>query len=150
MSDLRDLYQDVVLDHGRNPRNFRTMDQATAKVVGHNPLCGDKLVLYLKLEGDVVTDVSFEGAGCAISMASASLLSETTVGKTRAEIEETFAHFHEMLTGGVEHTVDTGALGKLAVFQGVCEYPTRVKCASLSWHTMKAALQGGEESITTE
>ena len=150
MSDLRELYQEVVLDHGKSPRNFHAMEDATARVVGYNPLCGDKLVLYLKLDDDVVKEISFEGAGCAISMASASLLTETMVGKTKAEVEKIFGEFHGMLTGSPDQAVDTNSLGKLAVFSGVCEFPARVKCASLSWHTLKAALDNEADTVTTE
>lgn len=151
MSDLRDLYQEVILDHGRNPRNFQAMKDASARVEGYNPLCGDKLTLYLKIEDDVVKDISFEGAGCAISMASASLLSETLVGKTTEEAEQVFQKFHEMLTGEPGGPLDQSVLGKLAVFSGVCEFPTRVKCATLAWHTFSAGLRSGDEStVTTE
>lgn len=150
MSDLRDLYQEVILDHGRNPRNFRAMEEPHRKLEGYNPLCGDRLTLYLKIEDDRVTDISFEGAGCAISMASASLLSETLVGKTTAEAEAVFQSFHGMLTGERGDAYDQETLGKLAVFAGVCEFPTRVKCATLAWHTLSGALRGDGETVTTE
>jgi len=150
MSDLRDLYQEVVLEHGKNPRNLRPMEDATAELQGYNPLCGDKILLYVRTEGDLVKDISFEGAGCAISMASASLLSETMVGKTKAEVDVVFESFHSMLTGSPDQPIDSEKLGKLAVFGGVCEYPMRVKCASLSWHTLKAILNDREDVVTTE
>ncbi len=150
MSDLRELYQEVVLDHGKSPRNFHAMDDATTQLEGYNPICGDRITLYVKVEDDVVTDISFVGAGCAISMASASLLSELLVGKSKAEVEELFEGFHAMLTGRPGDVVDTEKLGKLAVFAGVCEFPARVKCASLSWHTLKAALEEKSGTITTE
>ncbi len=150
MSDLRDLYQDVILDHGRKPRNFHAMEDASRQLEGFNPLCGDRLTLYLKIEDDRVTDISFEGAGCAISMASASLLSETLVGKTTAEAEVVFQSFHEMLTGERGQPFDEKVLGKLAVFAGVCEFPTRVKCATLAWHTLNGALKGDHGKVTTE
>ena len=150
MSDLRDLYQDVILDHGRKPRNFHAMEDASRQLEGFNPLCGDRLTLYLKIEGDRVTDISFEGAGCAISMASASLLSEILVGKTTAEVEVVFQSFHEMLTGERGEPFDEKILGKLAVFAGVCEFPTRVKCATLAWHTINGALKGDHGKVTTE
>ena len=150
MSDLRDLYQEVILDHGRRPRNFRAMEDASSQLEGFNPLCGDRLTLYLKIEDDRVTDISFEGAGCAISMASASLLSETLVGKTTAEAEVVFQSFHEMLTGERGQPFDEKVLGKLAVFAGVCEFPTRVKCATLAWHTLNGALKGDHGKVTTE
>jgi nitrogen fixation NifU-like protein len=150
MSDLRDLYQEVILDHGRSPRNFHAMAGATRRLEGYNPLCGDRLTLYLKLEGDRVTDISFEGAGCAISMASASLLSETLVGKTTAEAAAVFERFHDMVTGERGQPFDEKLLGKLAVFAGVCEFPTRVKCATLAWHTLSGALKGDHDTVTTE
>ena len=148
--ELNDLYQELILDHKRHPRNFRDMPDATRSVDGHNPLCGDQLRLYVKLEGDRIEDISFLGAGCAISMASASMLTEYLKGKTIDEAESLFGDMHDLLTD--EHsTVDVGALGKLGVLQGVRDYPTRVKCATLSWHTLKAALDSeNPESVTTE
>ena len=126
------------------------MENASSRLEGYNPLCGDRLTLYLKVEDDQVTDISFEGAGCAISMASASLLSETLVGKTTAEAEEVFQNFHEMLTGERGQPFNEKVLGKLAVFAGVCEFPTRVKCATLAWHTLSSALKGDGDTVTTE
>jgi nitrogen fixation NifU-like protein len=150
MSDLRDLYQEVILDHSRSPRNFKVLDGATHQADGYNPLCGDKVTFFLKCDGDIVKEVSFQGAGCAISTASASLLTEYLVGKTRQEVQEIFDRFHEMVTGDTEKPLDQETLGKLAVFQGVCEYPARVKCATLAWHTIKAALENRGEPASTE
>ena len=150
MSELRDLYQEVVLDHGKNPRNLRRMDDATHQSVGFNPLCGDKLTLFLRYEDDVVRDASFQGTGCAISTASASLLTEAVKGKRRDEVDELFARFIEMLTGEKDAEVDTQAVGKLAVFSGVRDFPVRVKCATLSWRTLEAALSETKDEVTTE
>jgi nitrogen fixation NifU-like protein len=138
--DLRDLYQDVIVDHNRSPRNFRKLADATRTQEGFNPLCGDKLMLYLKLDGDRIRDVSFEGSGCAISVASASLMSQTIKGKTIQEAEQLFSQMHALLIGD-GHTLDLESLGSLAALSGVSEYPSRVKCASLCWHTLKAALK---------
>ncbi len=148
MSDLRDLYQELVLDHGRKPRNFRVMDDATTRAVGFNPLCGDKLTLFLRYANDVVQDASFQGSGCAISTASASLLTESVRGKSRREVEKLLALVSAMLTG--DGATDPAALGKLAVFGGVKDFPIRVKCATLSWRTLEAALDGVGDEITTE
>lgn len=138
MGTMNELYQNVILDHNRSPRNFRRMDDATGHAEGRNPLCGDHLEVWLKLDEDgTIADVSFEGAGCAISKASASLMTQAVKGKSRDEALQLFEGFHGLVTGRSE---DAKALGKLAVFSGVAEYPVRVKCASLSWHTMKAAL----------
>ncbi len=147
--DLRDLYQEVIFDHNRNPRNFRVMENADREVEGFNPLCGDRLTLYLKLEGDVIVDASFQGSGCAISTASVSLMTEIVKGKTEAEAEELFKKFHEMTTGKDED-VNLEAIGKLAVLAGVREYPARVKCATLAWHTLDAAIKNEAKSISTE
>jgi len=140
--DLRELYQDIILDHGRHPRNFHGMPQATNFAHGHNPLCGDKVTVYLKLEGDRIADVSFEGRGCAISTASASLMTEAVKGRTRAEALATFERVHRLLTDD-SAPVDE-QLGKLAALSGVREFPARVKCASLCWHTLASALQTNE------
>ncbi len=149
MSDLRDLYQEVILDHSKRPRNFHAMPAPDRKAEGYNPLCGDRETVYLDLEGDVLKDVSFQGAGCAISTASASMMTESVKGKTRAEADALFTRFHDLITGKGEP--ETGPeLGKLAVFSGVREYPVRVKCATLPWHTLKAALQGEAEPVSTE
>ncbi len=147
--ELRDLYQEVIFDHNRNPRNFRVMENADREVEGFNPLCGDRLTLFLKLDGDEITDVSFQGSGCAISTASVSLMTEIIKGKTEAEADALFKKFHEMTTGKDE-SIDLEAIGKLAVLAGVREYPARVKCATLAWHTLDAALKNQEKSISTE
>ncbi len=147
--DLRDLYQEVIFDHNRNPRNFRVIDNADRKVEGFNPLCGDRLTLYLKMTGDVIDDASFQGSGCAISTASVSLMTEIIKGKTEAEAESLFKAFHEMTTGKTED-IQLEAIGKLAVLAGVREYPARVKCATLAWHTLDAALKNQAQSISTE
>jgi len=149
MTDLQDLYQELILDHGRRPRNFRPLDGATRSAEGYNPLCGDKVKIYVRMDGDIVKDISFEGAGCAISTASASIMTETLKGKTRAEAEELFQTFHDLVTGR-QAQLDGPELGKLAVFSGVSEFPIRVKCATLSWHTLRAALNGAGELISTE
>ena len=149
MTDLQDLYQELILDHGRRPRNFRPLDGATRSAEGYNPLCGDKVKIYVKMDGDTLKDLSFEGAGCAISTASASIMTEALKGKTRAEAEELFQTFHDLVTGR-QVQLDAPELGKLAVFSGVSEFPIRVKCATLSWHTLRAALNGEGEVISTE
>lgn len=150
MSDLRDLYQEVVLDHNRRPRNFRKIEPASRRANGYNPLCGDKVTVYLKVENGMVTDVAFEGAGCAISTASASMMTESLKGKSEAHADQLFKNFHHLITGSGEGEVDPEILGKLAVFSGVCDYPARVKCATLAWHTMQAALKDDEETVSTE
>ncbi|MGR9043906.1 MAG: Fe-S cluster assembly sulfur transfer protein SufU [Gammaproteobacteria bacterium] len=147
--DLRDLYQEVIFDHNRNPRNFRVIEAADRKVEGFNPLCGDRLTLYLKMDGDMIADASFQGSGCAISTASVSLMTEIVKGKTEAEAEALFKTFHEMTTGK-DKQVNLEAVGKLAVLAGVREYPARVKCATLAWHTLDAALKNEAESVSTE
>jgi nitrogen fixation protein NifU and related proteins len=150
MTDLRELYQEVILDHSKRPRNFGELPEANRRVDGQNPLCGDKTTIFLKVEGGVVEDAHFVGAGCSISMASASMMTEAVKGKTVAEAEELFRHFHALITGE-ERDDDAPDLGKLSVFSGVCEYPVRVKCAALAWHTFKAALAGeGGERVTAE
>jgi nitrogen fixation NifU-like protein len=148
MSDLRELYQEVILDHHKKPRNFRKQENAR-HVEGFNPLCGDKVTVYVKLEGDVIRDVSFEGSGCAISTASASMMTDSLKGKTRVEAEELFKRFHDVVTG--KSADDEEKLGKLTVFSGVREFPVRVKCATLPWHTFHAALEGEEDkTVSTE
>jgi len=143
MADLKGLYQEVILDHNKRPRNFRVIDEATAHADGYNPLCGDRVTLYLRMDGDKIGDVAFKGSGCAISTASASILTETLKGKTRTQAEELFDRFHNLVTG--RGAGDPATLGKLAVFSGVSEFPTRVKCATLVWHTLKSALAGDSE-----
>jgi nitrogen fixation protein NifU and related proteins len=147
--DLRELYQEVILDHGKRPRNLREIQGASGRAEGYNPLCGDRATVYVQLEGDVVKDVSFVGRGCSISTASASMMTEAVKGKTLAEAEALFERFHDLVTG---EGPKGGApdLGKLAVFSGVAEFPVRVKCASLPWHTLKAALQDEDAPVTTE
>jgi len=147
--DLRDLYQEVIFDHNRNPRNFRVMENADRQVEGFNPLCGDRLTLFLKMDGDEIIDASFQGSGCAISTASVSLMTEIVKGKTEAEAKALFKQFHDMTTGK-EENINMEAIGKLAVLAGVREYPARVKCATLAWHTLDAALKNEEKSISTE
>ena len=149
MPDLRELYQEVILDHYKRPRNFQKLDGANRHAEGHNPLCGDQITVYLHMDGDVIREISFQGAGCAISQSAASLMTTTLKGKTKAEAEELFKKFHEMVTGD-GGTADPMELGKLAVFCGVSEFPVRVKCASLPWHTMRAALEGKDEAVSTE
>lgn len=149
MTDVSELYQEVILDHNRAPRNFRPMPGASREAEGYNPLCGDQLKIWVKLEGDRIADVSFQGSGCAISKASASLMTTVVKGKTRGEAARIFASFHRMVTGEGGSADDLPA--KLAVFAGVREFPSRVKCASLSWHALKAALEAqGESHITTD
>ena len=149
MSELNDLYQEVILDHNKNPRNFRELETATQTADGNNPLCGDALRVYVEMEDDKVKDVAFKGSGCAISKASASMMTQTVKGKTRAEAEVLFDEFHRMVTGELDADADENNLGRLKIFAGVLEFPARVKCASLSWHTLHAAL-GGEEAVSTE
>jgi len=151
MSDeLRDLYQEMILDHSRKPRNFRALEKANHKAEGYNPLCGDRLTIYLEVEGDTVKDVSFEGSGCAISKASASMMTAAVKGKKISEIEAIFQSFHQMLSRGAGTDFDASSLGKLAVFSGVTEFPARVKCATLAWHTLRSGLENKHEPAATE
>jgi nitrogen fixation NifU-like protein len=147
MSDLRDLYQEVILDHTKRPRNFRKLAAANRSAKGHNPLCGDRVTVYLNVEGGVVKDISFEGSGCAISTASASMMTESLRGKTQAEAEALFERFHDLVTGKRDESPE---LGKLEAFAGVRAFPVRVKCATLAWHTLRAALQNKETLVSTE
>jgi nitrogen fixation NifU-like protein len=148
-ADLRDLYQEVILDHNKRPRNFGKLEGANRHAEGHNPLCGDRLTVYLDLEGNTIRDIRFEGSGCAISKASASMMTSEVKGKTVDQAEETFHRFHRMVTE--EGNVDAETLGKLAAFSGVREFPVRVKCASLPWHTLDAALKSeAPAAISTE
>ena len=149
MSDVRELYQQLIVDHSKSPRNCRVIEGADLTAEGYNPLCGDHVTLYVRLDGDRVTDISFQGNGCAISTASASLLTEVLKGKTRAEAEALFASFHDLVTGAQSEAAGP-ALGKLKVFAGVSEFPVRVKCATLVWHTLKAALHKIKEPVATE
>jgi nitrogen fixation NifU-like protein len=150
MSELEGLYQEVILDHSRRPRNFHPMTDADRHADGYNPLCGDRFTVYLKLEGDRITDISFQGTGCAISTASASILTEILKGKTRDQAKALFKTFHDLVTGKTHAEGETPALGKLAAFSGVCEFPVRVKCATLVWHTLRNALDGAQKMATTE
>ncbi|MDQ3220700.1 MAG: SUF system NifU family Fe-S cluster assembly protein [Acidobacteriota bacterium] len=149
MSELNDLYQEVILDHNKNPRNFREIADADKWADGNNPLCGDALRVYVDLEDDKVKDVSFKGSGCAISKASASMMTQVVKGKTKEEAETLFDEFHRMVLGTLDEETEENSLGKLKIFAGVREFPARVKCASLSWHTLNAALHG-DDSVTTE
>ncbi len=147
MSDLRDLYQEVIFDHNRNPRNYGVLEDANRKAEGFNPLCGDQLTVYMLInDDDIIEKVSFEGQGCAISTASASIMTEELVGKTAEQAEEIFNNFHSVVTGGDSDT----DIGKLEVLSGVKDYPTRVKCATLPWHTTNAAIDQLDEPVTTE
>jgi nitrogen fixation NifU-like protein len=150
MSDLRDLYQEVILDHTKHPRNFGTLEHATHRAQGRNPLCGDHLALFVEIADGRLRDVRFAGRGCAISTASASLLTEALKGKTTDEAHALFARFHQVVTTSSDEPVDVAALGKLAVLAGVREFPMRVKCASLAWHTLEAALARSAEPVSTE
>ena len=149
MADLRELYQQTILEHNRSPRNFKKLGDANRTAEGDNPLCGDHITLYVRLDGDVIREIGFQGSGCAISQASASLMTAAVQGKTAAEAETLFHQFHDMVAGGVNAPADPKTLGKLAAFAGVKEFPARVKCANLSWHTLHAALQS-QASVTTE
>ena len=150
MSDLTDLYQEVILDHNRRPRNFRAMADATRMAKGHNPLCGDRLTLFLKLDGDRIADVSFEGSGCAISKASASLMTDAVKGRPVAEALGLFDRFQAMITSSLDTAAGDASLGKLEALGGVREFPVRIKCASLPWHTLKAALAATGDVAVTE
>jgi nitrogen fixation protein NifU and related proteins len=149
MAALDSLYQDLILDHNRKPQNYRTMENANRRAVGNNPLCGDQLVVWLQVDGDKIKDISFQGSGCAISRASASLMTTAVKGKTRREAEALFQSFHQLVRGTLP-AAETDNLGKLAAFKGVSEYPIRIKCASLSWHALKAALDQPDAVVTTE
>ena len=149
MSDLRDLYQEVILEHSKAPRNYREQPAANHKAEGFNPLCGDHFTVYITMEGDAIKDISFQGTGCAISKASASMMTQSVKGKSTAEAEKLFETFHSLVTGHA-HSNGGADLGKLAVFSGVSEFPARVKCATLAWHTLQAALEGKQEAISTE
>jgi len=149
MSELNELYQQVILDHNKSPKNFRKIENATKEIEGYNPLCGDHIMLYLLMDGDVIKDISFTGSGCAISKASTSMMTAAMKGKTIEEAEKLFENFHAMVSGD-DNDVDKNALGSLKVFEGVKEFPARVKCAILAWHTLHAALEGQEEMVSTE
>lgn len=150
LDQIRDLYQEVVFDHNRNPRNFRVMDDANRVIEGFNPLCGDRITLYVKVTDGVIEDVSFQGAGCAISTASASLMTEIVKGQTEEEAQHLFEIFHRITTGQNDEQLNLEEIGKLAVLAGVRAYPARVKCATLAWHSLQAALKNEAEPISTE
>jgi nitrogen fixation NifU-like protein len=148
MNELRDLYQEVILDHNRRPRNFGPLPAASCRAEGYNPLCGDKVTVFLEVDGGRIRDVAFQGSGCAISTASASLMTEALKGRTVDEVRELFRRFHDLVTTGAGE--GSPELGKLAVFGGVREFPMRVKCATLAWHTLLAALEGNGQTVSTE
>jgi nitrogen fixation protein NifU and related proteins len=151
MPDLQGLYQEVILDHSKKPRNYRVLEGADHHAEGYNPLCGDRVAVYVKLEKDRITDLTFQGSGCAISTSSASLLTETLKGKTLDEADALFKKFHALVTGEANgNQAGDVSLGKLAVFSGVAEFPVRVKCATLAWHTLRSALKGEDLTVTTE
>jgi nitrogen fixation NifU-like protein len=150
MSDLRELYQQVILDHNRKPRNFRTLEGANRTAEGYNPLCGDQITLYLNVEGGVIKDAAFQGSGCAISKAAASMMTGSIIGKSEGETETLFRRVHAMLTAEPHGGPAADGLGKLAAFAGVREFPSRIKCATLAWHTLQAALTGAAEPVSTE
>ena len=148
MAGLRDLYQEVILEHRKVPRNYREIAGADHKAEGFNPLCGDRFTVYLHLDGDTIRDISFQGSGCAISKASASMMTQILKGKSRREAEKLFGNFHDLVTGNGHPSEEE--MGKLAVFSGVSEFPARVKCATLAWHTLQAALAGQQDAVSTE
>jgi nitrogen fixation NifU-like protein len=148
MAELRDLYQEVILEHSKVPRNYRVMGEADHKAEGFNPMCGDRFTVYLHMEGDAIRDISFQGSGCAISKASASMMTQILKGKTRADAETLFGKFHDLVTGHGHPSEEE--MGKLAVFSGVSEFPARVKCATLAWHTLQAAIAGTQDAVSTE
>ena len=150
MSDLRDLYQQMILDHNRNPRNYHELPNATKRVDGYNPLCGDHYTVFIELDGDVIKDVGFTGNGCAISKSSASVMTASVKGKRTEEAEKLFNTFHKLVTTGEPSELSEAELGRLAAFSGVSEFPARVKCATLAWHTLHSALQDEQEVVTTE
>ncbi len=150
MADLRELYQEIILDHHREPRNFRAPGDANRHAEGFNPLCGDKVTVYARIEDGVIRDIAFQGSGCAISTASASMMTEALKGKSEEDAAQIFGRFHDLVTGKTSSDCDSSTMGKLEVFTGVRDYPTRVKCATLAWHTMRAALAGLKETVATE
>ncbi len=151
MFDIQDLYQQVIVDHNKSPRNFGPLDGANRKVDGYNPLCGDKLTVFMSIDDrNIIEGISFEGSGCAISMASASLMTEKVKGLPAEEAEKIFQRFHDMVTSDVDDVVNDETMGKLAAFSGVREFPSRIKCATLCWHTMHAAMEEGGTVVSTE
>ncbi len=149
MSELSELYQQVILDHNKRPRNFRRLEQANHIAEGYNPLCGDQLTVYLDLENDDIKEISFEGSGCAISKAAASMMTQAVKGKSKLEVEQLFTEFHQMVTGELDEENSKNQLGNLRIFAGVRDFPVRVKCATLSWHTLRAALNN-QPIVSTE
>jgi nitrogen fixation protein NifU and related proteins len=150
MFDLSELYHDIIFDHNRKPRNFQKLERANCTAEGNNPLCGDQITIYLHLDGEVISDIGFQGSGCAISKASASMMTDSLKGKTKSEAEVLFEKVHKMLTGEMNTKVGLNELGELIALSGVCNFPNRVKCASLAWHTLHAALKGDETAVSTE
>lgn len=148
MSDLRELYQELILEHSKAPRNYREITAANHTAEGYNPLCGDRFTVSVQMQGDSIQDIAFQGSGCAISKASASMMTQSVKGKTKQQAKELFERFHKTVTGNQK--ADSAELGKLAVFGGVAEFPTRVKCATLAWHTLQAALEGKQHAVSTE
>ena len=150
MSDLSDLYQEVILDHNKRPRNYRILERPSHFAEGYNPLCGDHVTVFLQVNDGVIKDISFQGSGCAISKASASMMTTELKGKTEAAAQELFGHVHKMLTGDADGDSGTEKVGKLSILSGVCKFPARVKCASLAWHTVNSALKGEKQPASTE
>lgn len=150
MLGLSELYHDIVFDHNRKPRNFRKLEGANRTAEGYNPLCGDQITIYLRVDGEVIRDIGFQGSCCAISKASASMMTDSLKGKTKAEAKVLFDKVHKMLIGDIDTRVDLNELGELTALSGVCNFPNRVKCASLAWHTLHAALKGDETLVSTE
>ena len=150
MSDLRDLYQETILEHSKSPRNYRKLEAANRTAEGYNPLCGDHFTLYVEVQGDAIRDIGFQGSGCAISKASASMMTQSVKGRSKAEAQQLFRQFQELVTNQASRNGDKDKLGKLTVFSGVSEFPVRVKCATLAWHTLQAALEGTQQPVSTE
>jgi len=150
MSDLRDLYQETILEHSKSPRNYRKLEAANRTAEGYNPLCGDHFTLYVEVQGDAIRDIGFQGSGCAISKASASMMTQSVKGRSKAEAQQLFRQFQELVTNQASPNGDKDKLGKLTVFSGVSEFPVRVKCATLAWHTLQAALEGTQQPVSTE
>ena len=150
MSDLRDLYQETILEHSKSPRNYRKLEAANRTAEGYNPLCGDHFTLYVEVQGDAIRDIGFQGSGCAISKASASMMTQSVKGRSKAEAQQLFRQFQELVTNQASPNGDKDKLGKLTVFSGVSDFPVRVKCATLAWHTLQAALEGTQQPVSTE
>ena len=150
MSDLRDLYQETILEHSKSPRNYRKLEAANRTAEGYNPLCGDHFTLYVDVQGDAIRDIGFQGSGCAISKASASMMTQSVKGRSKAEAQQLFRQFQELVTNQASPNGDKDKLGKLTVFSGVSEFPVRVKCATLAWHTLQSALEGTQQPVSTE